>query len=61
MENVIITILKALGALGETGVHWLLGIIETKVVASSTEIDDTVFYKVVQYVKSYEFKNPPPA
>lgn len=58
MENIIIIILKALGALGEKGVHWFLELIETKVVDSSTEIDNEVFYKVLTYVKSYEPKNP---
>ena len=58
MEKIIITVLNALGALGETGIHWLLGVIEDKVVASSTEIDNAVFYKVINGIKTYQFKNP---
>lgn len=58
METIIITILKALGILGEKGVHYVLELIETKVVESSTEIDNEVFYQVLDAVKSYEPKNP---
>jgi len=58
VENIIIIILKALGSLGEKGVHWFLELIETKVVETSTEIDNEVFYRVLEYVKSYEPKNP---
>lgn len=58
MENIIITILKALGILGEKGVHYVLELIETKIVESSTEIDNEVFYLVLDAVKSYEPKNP---
>ena len=58
MENIIIVVLKALGALGEKGVHYVLELLETKIVASSTEIDNEVFYVVLNAVKSYEPKNP---
>ncbi|MBA7575881.1 hypothetical protein ES708_17717 [subsurface metagenome] len=58
MENIIVVILKALGALGEKGIHYVLELIETKVVASSTEIDNIVFYEVLDAVKTYESKNP---
>ena len=58
MENIIIITLKALGSLGEKGVHYVLGLIETKIVASSTEIDNEVFYKVLASIKTYEPKNP---
>ena len=58
MEIIIITVLNALGALGEKGVHYILELVETKVVASSTEIDNSVFYKVLAAVKTYEPKNP---
>jgi len=58
MENTIIIVLNALGALGERGVHYVLGLIETRIVASSTEIDNSIFYKVINAVKSYEFQNP---
>ena len=58
MEQIIIIILKALGALGENGIHYVLELIETKVVESSTEIDNEVFYVVLDAIKSYEPKNP---
>lgn len=58
METIIITVLNALGVLGEKGVHYVLDLIETKIVDTSTEIDNAVFYKVLAYVKSYEPKNP---
>lgn len=58
MENIILIVLKALGALGETGVHYVLEMIETKIVDSSTEIDNEVFYAVLNGIKSYEPKNP---
>lgn len=58
MEQIILIIIKALGVLGEKGVHWFLDLIETKVVASSTEIDDEVFYNVLAWVKSYVPKKP---
>lgn len=58
MENIILIVIKALGVLGEKGVHWFLELIETKVVASSTEIDNEVFYRVLDYIKSYVPKNP---
>ena len=58
MENIILIVLKALGSLGETGVHYVLEFIETKIVASSTEIDNEVFYAVLNGIKSYTPKNP---
>ena len=58
MENIILIVLKALGALGETGVHYVLEMVETKIVDSSTEIDNEVFYAVLNGIKSYEPKNP---
>ena len=58
MENIIIIVLKALGALGEKGVHYVLDLIETKIVTTSTEIDNEVFYKVLAAVKTYVPKNP---
>ena len=58
MENIILIVLKALGALGEQGVHYVLELIETKIVASSTEIDNEVFYTVLDGIKSYVPKNP---
>ena len=59
MENIILIVLKALGALGEKGVHFVLELIETKIVASSTEIDNEVFYVVLDAVKTYVPKNIP--
>ena len=50
--------MKALGALGEKGIHYVLELIETKIVASSNEIDNEVFYTVLSGVKKYEPKNP---
>ncbi len=58
MENIIITIIKALGSLGEQGVHYVLELIETKIVATSSEIDNEIFYRVLNAIKSYEPKNP---
>ena len=58
MENIILVVLKALGALGDQGVHYVLELIETKIVASSTEIDNEVFFRVLAAVKTYEPKNP---
>jgi len=58
MENIIIVVINALGALGEKGVHWLLNGIETFVVNSPTLVDNELFYKVVTYVKSWQPKNP---
>ena len=58
MEKIILIVLKALGALGEKGIHYVLEMIETKIVASSTEIDNEVFYVVLDGIKSYIPKNP---
>lgn len=58
MENIIITVLNALGILGEKGVHFVLDKIEAYVILSTTKIDNSVFYKVLAYVKSYVPKNP---
>ena len=60
MENIIIIIIKALGVLGQTGVHWLLDKIEDAVIASGTLIDNELFYKAITYIQSWEPKNPPP-
>jgi len=59
MENIILIVLKALGSLGETGVHWVLRKIEAFVTLSTTEIDNSIFYKVINYIKSYQFQSPP--
>ena len=58
MENVILVIINALGALGEKGVHWVLDGLERIVIASKGLIDNAVFYKVVSYVQSWKPKNP---
>ena len=58
MENVILVIINALGALGEKGVHWVLNGIEQIVKNSPNLIDNEVFYKVVVYIKSWQPKNP---
>ena len=59
MENIILIIIKALGVLGQTGVHWLLDKIEDAVIASGTLIDNELFYKAVTYIKYWETKNLP--
>lgn len=58
MENIILIVLKALDSLGEKGIHYVLELIETKIVDSSTEIDNEVFYAVLSGIKSYVPKNP---
>ena len=58
MESIILIVLGALGELSEKGVHYVLELVETKIVASSTAIDNAVFYKVLAAVKTYEPKNP---
>jgi len=58
MEKIILIIIKALGALGETGIHWVLAFIETKIVESSTEVDNELLYTVLKGIKSYVPKNP---
>ena len=58
MENTILVIINALGALGEKGVHWVLDGIERFVVASKGLIDNALFYKVVSYIQSWKPKNP---
>ena len=59
MENIIITVINALGILGEKGVHWFLDKIEAFVILSTTLVDNALFYKVVKYVQSWTPKNPP--
>ena len=59
MENIILIIIRALGVLGETGVHWLLDKIEVAVIASTNLVDNELFYKAVTYIKSWEPKNLP--
>lgn len=58
MENIILIVIKALDALGEKGVHWVLDGLERTVIASKSLIDNEVFYRVVTYIKSWQPKNP---
>lgn len=59
MEKIIIIIINALGVLGEKGVHFVLDRLETFVTASTTAVDNSLFYKVVKYIQSWTPKNPP--
>jgi len=59
MENIILIVLKALGALGEKGVHYVLDRLEAFIVLSTTLIDNEVFYRVIEHIKSWTPKNPP--
>lgn len=58
MEDIILIIIRALGTLGETGVHWLLDRIEAAVIASTNLVDNELFYKAITYIKSWTPKNP---
>ena len=58
MENIIVTVINALGVLGEKGIHFVLDNLEAFVTKSATAVDNTLFYKVVKYVKSWTPKNP---
>ena len=59
MEKIILIIIAALGTLGETYAHKGLDAFEAWVTKSETEVDNSLFYKAVKYVKSWEPKNPP--
>ena len=58
MENIIVTIVNALGTLGEKYTHIMLDALEAFVVKSSTPVDNAVFYKVIGYIQSWKPKNP---
>ncbi len=58
MEKIILIVITALGTLGETYAHKALDALEVWVTKSETELDNTLFYKVVTYVKSWQPKNP---
>jgi len=55
--NIIVTIINALGAFGEQGVHYVLDGLETFVTNSKTPVDNALFYKVVSYIQSWKPKN----
>ena len=57
MENIFVTVINALGVLGEKGVHFALDNIEVFVIKSTTAVDNALFYKVVTYIKSWQPKN----
>ena len=57
-EDVVLMIIRALGALGTTGLHWVLGAIEKAAIDSPNKVDDELFVKVINAVKSFEPKNP---
>lgn len=59
MEKIILIILTALGSLGETYAHILLNALEAFCIKTTTMIDNSVFYKAIKYIKSWEPKNPP--
>ena len=59
MEKIILIIIAALGALGETYAHKGLDAFEAWITKTTTLIDNGLFYNVVKYVKSWEPKNPP--
>jgi len=61
MEKIILIIIAALGTLGETYAHKALDAFEAWVTKSETQVDNSLFYKAVQYVKSWTPKNPPVA
>lgn len=59
MEKIIITIVNALGTLGEKYAHIAFDAVEAFVIKSDTPVDNALFYKVVSYVQSWTPKNPP--
>ena len=46
-EDVVLMIIRALSALGTTGLHWVLGAIENAAINSPNKIDDELFIKVI--------------
>jgi hypothetical protein len=59
MEKIILIIITALGSLGEAWSHKALDAFEAWVTNSKTLVDNSLFYKAVKYIKSWEPKNPP--
>jgi len=57
MEKIIITIINALGTLGEKYAHLLLDGLESFVTKSETPVDNAVFYRAVGYIQSWKPKN----
>jgi len=58
MEKILVTIINALGVLGEKGTHYVLNGIEAFVTKSTTEVDNTLFYKVITWIQAWTPKNP---
>lgn len=57
METIVVKVINLLGSLGEKGAHFVLDAFEVFVTNSTTKVDNTLFYKVILYVKSWEPKN----
>ncbi|MCJ7790550.1 MAG: hypothetical protein MUP69_10340 [Candidatus Atribacteria bacterium] len=57
MEDLVLIIVRALAIFGENGIHSLLDIVNDKVKASGSKIDDELFKIVLDSVKSYVPKN----
>ena len=56
IANVVVTIINALGTLSKKYIHLLLDALEAFVTKSETPVDNTVFYKVVTAIQSWEPK-----
>ena len=56
MEKIIVTVVNALGTLGEKYSHLVLDGLEAFVTNSKTPVDNTLFYKVVTYIQSWKPK-----
>jgi len=57
LENIIVTLINALGVLGEKGTHFVLSRLEDFVTNSATPVDNNIFYKVIKYIQSWTPKN----
>lgn len=54
--KIIVTVVNALGTLGQKYSHLLLDALETFVTDSKTPVDNALFYKTVTYVQSWKPK-----
>lgn len=59
MEKIILIILTALGTMGEKYAHMALDALEAFCIKTTTMIDNSIFYKAISYIKSWQPKNPP--
>ena len=59
MEKIILTIIRALGSMGEKGVHWFLVWVEDICISTPNLLDNELFYNALAWIKTYEPKNPP--